>query len=121
MNPRGQNMARLPGVVAHFLRRDGVGRQGANHSRGEVTAGGRATILQPAHVTCQPDRVKGMVLKVDEQHIRPRLGIGQAGCIGQVVRMRFVDRLPGGQQFDTLVDSCHLRSPFAIVGKVDLT
>ena len=113
MHARRERLLDHPGVRAHRLLVGAVHRQGEDHRRRAMAAGGRPAVDQAPHEREQRRRRERMMLQIDRQVIRPGRGLGHPAVVGQLLDAGAIDGLPGREQLDRAVDSRHATPPLA--------
>ena len=103
----GQDLAQLPGVVAHARLVDAAHRRLDDHRWRPVARIRRPAVDEPAHVLGQAGHVEGAMLHADIDVVGPGVGILPALRIGEHVTRMLADVVDGLvllQELDRSVD-----------------
>ncbi len=117
VHPAAEDLAELPGVIAHLRGIDAVDRRLDDHRRRAVSRAGRPGIDHAVHVLREARHVEAAVLHADIDVVGPACGIDAALRLGQhvtAVRTVIIDGLILLQKFDAAIDAtahgvCSLR------------
>src|SRR6202034_3272623 len=107
MHPAAEDLAELPGVVAHISGIDPVHRRLDDHRRRAVAGPCRPGIDHAAHVLSKAGHVESAVLHADIHVVGPGSSIDAALRMAQhmtAMRTVIIDRLILLQQFDATID-----------------
>src|SRR5882724_12575776 len=107
MHPATEDLAELPGVVAHISGVDSIHRGLDDHTRRAVPRPCRPGIDHAAHIFGKAGHVEAAVLHADIHVVGPGASIDAALRVGQhmaAVRTVIIDRLILLQQFDAATD-----------------